>query len=179
MRKLLFMISCLATLSPAVQTGHAQAQASGGWDAWGQNSKRAIEIQGSLGYSNFLDEDPLPHFVAGFAPRFRLFRGLGFQPEVTYMYRSERDRDILFVPNFIWEIRRRGRVIPYVIVGVGVLNHRERFPHFSWSASTTTYGGGVGSKIFLTRRMFLSPEVRFGWEPFIRVTGTIGFVLTR
>jgi hypothetical protein len=35
---------------------------------------------------------------------------------------------------------------------------------------------GAGAKIFLTNRLFVAPEARFGWEPIVRLGGRIGWV---
>lgn len=144
----------------------------------GRNTyENSIEIKGALGYANFVDS--LPHFVAGGAARIRLFRGLGVQPELAYMYRSQQDRDFVLIPNLIWEFRRDGRIVPYAIGGAGLLNHRETWDAFNANVNAWIFQGGFGTKIFLNRKVFVAPEVRIGWEPHIRITGTFGYVLRR
>ena len=138
-----------------------------------------VEIGGSLGYTNFVDDSALHHCVAGASARIRIVRGLGFAPELTYMYRSRQDRDFILMPNLVWEFRRGKKVVPYVIGGVGILNHRESWDHFDWNSTGRFISGGFGTKVFLNERFFVSPEVRIGWEPHIRVGVTLGCVLIK
>lgn len=95
------------------------------------------------------------------------------------MYRSKRDRDFVFLPNLVWEFRRGKRIVPYLIGGVGLLHHKETWDHSDWSSSARIAEGGFGTKVFLKPRMFIAPEVRIGWEPHIRVTATLGYVLVK
>ncbi|MDE0292550.1 MAG: hypothetical protein OXI93_00025 [Bryobacterales bacterium] len=36
-------------------------------------------------------------------------------------------------------------------------------------------GGSAGLRLFLTKRFFLSPEVRVAWIPFLRSTPAVGY----
>jgi len=169
---------CLGTaaLSAAARAQGASGEVPGGA---GKNRERKISLEGGLGFSNFPDESSQYHIVAGGTARFRLFRGLGLMPEFTYMYRSRQDRDFLLLPNVIWEFRRDRRIVPYVVAGAGLLYHRETWDHASWSASAWIVAAGFGTRIFLTDRVFAAPEFRIGWEPHIRATFSIGYVLSR
>ena len=35
--------------------------------------------------------------------------------------------------------------------------------------------GGAGLRLFLTKRLFVSPEVRVGWTPFLRSSLAVGY----
>jgi hypothetical protein len=157
----------------------AQDPAGEGSDRAARSAGPGISLEGSLGFSNFPDESSLYHYVAGGTARFRLFKGLSFVPEFTYMYRSQRDRDFLLLPNLAWDFRRGTRVVPYLIGGAGLLHHRETWDHSEWSASALIFAGGFGAKVFLNQRIFIAPELRIGWEPHIRVTCSIGYVVRR
>jgi hypothetical protein len=154
--------------------GDARAQ-----DSARQGHESRLELKGAAGYSSFVDDGPLPHFVIGGSARIRIFRGLGLEPELTYMYRSQQDRDFILVPNLIWEFRRKDRVVPYLIGGFGLLHHLERSGNYEMSGDFRVAHFGFGTKIFLNRRLFVAPEVRIGWEPHIRIAGTAGYVLKR
>jgi len=157
--------------------GHAQEPPAGDQGAW-QSSNR-IETKGSLGLTDFLDEAPLHHFLGGGSVRIRIKGGLGLEPELSYLYRSEHDRDLLLIPNLVYEFRRRGRLIPYFIGGVGMIVHFEKWGPFEWSSKWRYATGGFGTKLFLTRRLFFAPEVRIGWEPSLRISGSLGYVIKR
>ena len=152
---------------------HAQEPASK------RPSDSRFAIQGNLGFSNFLDDYGLYHYVAGGNARIRIFRGLTFVPEFTYMYRSRADRDFLLLPNVAWEFRRGKRIVPYVIGGVGMLNHRANTDYWDSNITGAISGGGFGAKLFLNQRVFIAPEFRIGWEPHYRFTMGVGYVLAR
>jgi hypothetical protein len=138
------------------------------------------EVRGTVGHAAFLDESYLNHVVVGGSARFYLTRRLSVEPELLYMRESRRDQDWVLVPNVAFDFRRPGaRVVPYAIGGAGLLRNKQTFGTWSYAANSWTVGGGLGAKIFLTERLFVSPEVRIGTEPFFRVTGSIGYVLSR
>ena len=78
------------------------------------------------------------------------------------------------------------RFVAYGIAGVGVLHHKGRFfgndfvtgaPRvFDTSVTTWTASAGGGVKMFLTKRLFVSPELRVGSEPTVRATINVGYV---
>ena len=138
------------------------------------------EVRGTFGHAAFIDESYLNHFVVGGSARFYLTRRLSVEPELLYMRESRRDQDWVLVPNVAFDFRRPdARVVPYVIGGAGLLRNKQTFGNWSYAANSWTVGGGFGAKIFLTERLFVSPEVRIGTEPIFRLTGSIGFVLSR
>jgi outer membrane protein with beta-barrel domain len=146
--------------------------------AYAQQSKSPPEARLTLGYLTFADESFIDHFVAGGSARFYLTRRLGIEPEFLYLYHSRNDQDFVFVPHLSWDFARRGRVVAYVIGGTGVLWHQGRG---SFTARTRATSVGLGAKISISERLFVSPDVRWGWgpEPFFRITGSVGFALSR
>ncbi len=139
---------------------------------------RCVEAKAIVGYSTFVNGEDgfVPHYVAGGSVRVYLTPRLSFEPEFLYMYGSKADQDFVFIPNVAFDFtEQERRVKPYVIAGVGILHHRGMF----FSGNTWTPSGGIGVKVFLTDRLFVSPEVRLGWEPFLRMTVSIGYVLRR
>jgi hypothetical protein len=132
---------------------------------------------GGAGWAGFADDGWLHHVTATAQARLRLAGGLKLAPEFSYMYRSAADRDLVFVPNLIYEFRRGAKYIPYLIGGVGILRHYEKHPYWSWASNGKTFGFGFGTKIFVSQRFYVVPEVRFGWEPFLRIGGSIGYMI--
>lgn len=136
----------------------------------------AGDVKAIVGYSNFIDESELHHFVIGGATRLYITRRLAVEPEFLYMRRSSRDQDIVFQPNIVWEFRDRDRkVVPYVIGGAGLLRHWERYPWGNFTSNSWTATAGIGVRIAITKNLSFSPEFRMGWEPFVRATGAIGY----
>jgi hypothetical protein len=136
-----------------------------------------MELRGTVGYSNFLDEGPLHHLVTGGSARFYVTNRVAVEPEFLFMYRSSQDIDFHFVPNVVFEFtRRESRFQPYAIGGAGLQRHRELTgTGYYWSNSWTA-SGGIGTKIFLSDRLYVTPEFRLGLEPIVRITGSIGYV---
>ena len=46
-----------------------------------------MELRGTVGYSNFLDDGPLHHLVTGGSARFYVTNRLAVEPEFLFMYR--------------------------------------------------------------------------------------------
>lgn len=136
-----------------------------------------IELRGTVGYSNFLDEDPLHHFVTGASARFFVTNRIAVEPEFLFMYRSRQDIDFQFIPNVVFEFtKRESRFQPYLIGGLGFQRHREMTgTGFYWSNSWTG-SAGIGTKLFLSNRLYVAPEFRLGSEPIVRITGSVGYV---
>ena len=135
-----------------------------------------IELQAIVGYAGFVDDAfiDLHHSAFGGAARIYLTERFSLQPELVYMYHSPGDKDWVLIPALAADLRpREKRLVPYVIGGVGFLYHQGGI----FSGTTLTGGVGLGTKIFLSERWYLAPEVRVGWEPFLRATVGIGYVL--
>jgi hypothetical protein len=85
-----------------------------------------MELRGTVGYSNFLDDGPLHHLVTGGSARFYVTNRLAVEPEFLFMYRSSQDLDFHFIPNVVFEFtKRESHFQPYAIGGVGLQRHRE------------------------------------------------------
>lgn len=146
------------------------------------------EIKATVGASGFGD-DNLPHSVFGGSVRLYVTRRLSVEPEFLYMYHSSNDQDYIVQPNLAFDLREpTKRVVPYVIAGVGAIHHRGRFFGFDFvtgaprtfdtSGTTWTVSAGAGVKVFVTDRIFVSPEARIGREPNIRGTISVGYVFS-
>jgi hypothetical protein len=170
------MSAVLLLLVFAFFSGNTLAQTAPGGDAKPIRNSR-IEISGGSGWAGFPDDGWLHHVSVGAMARIQIVGGLKFAPEFSYMYRSQADRDIVFVPNLVYEFRRNAKVVPYLIGGVGILRHYASNPYWERAANGGTLGFGFGTKIFLKSRVYVAPEVRFGWEPFLRIGGSIGYIL--
>ena len=143
-----------------------------------------IEGKVIFGGATFNDID---HKLVGAAVRVYVTKRLSIEPEYLYLRHSENDQDHIVQPNIAFDFTDpTKRVVLYGIAGVGVLHHKGRFfgndfvtgaPRvFDRSVTTWTAGAGGGLKIFLTKRLFVSPELRLGSEPTVRGTINVGYV---
>jgi hypothetical protein len=137
----------------------------------------APDISGHAGYGCFVDEAfcDLPHFIAGASARLYFSRRWAFEPEFSYMRSGADDQDYVLTPNLTVDFGKDPRVRPYAIFGAGLLYHKGRFA----SGSSWTFGGGFGVKVYVSRNVFVSPEVRLGWEPFVRLGAGVGYAFSR
>jgi hypothetical protein len=149
-----------------------------------------VEGKVILGTATFGDD--IDHKVIGGALRAYVTKRLSIEPEYLYLRNSEDDQDHHFQPNVAFDFitDSTGRLIVYGIGGVGVLHHkgsRISFNDFftgeprvvNTAFTTWTATAGVGAKIFVTKRLFVSPELRIGREPTVRATINVGYVFGR
>ncbi len=136
-----------------------------------------LELKAIIGTSGFLDEVTDYYPVVGAAARVSLTPAFAIEPEFTYLRASSRHQDYAFQTAVIWQVRR-GRLAPYLLAAGGVRHSQFRFPgalQERFSSNEFTGGGGIGMRIGLGHRFRLSPEVRFGWEPIVRATVSLGY----
>jgi hypothetical protein len=145
--------------------------------AYGEPLAGLMELRGTVGYSNFLDEGPLHHLVTGGSARFYVTNRLAIEPEFLFMYRSRQDLDFQVIPNVVFDFtKRESRFQPYAIGGVGLQRHRELTGTGYYWSNSWTGSAGIGTKIFLSDRLYVAPEFRLGLEPIVRITGSVGYV---
>jgi len=145
--------------------------------AFGEPLAGVMELRGTVGYSNFLDEGPLHHLVTGGSARFYVTNRVAIEPEFLLMYRSRHDIDLQFIPNVVFDFtKRESRFQPYAIGGVGLQRHRELTGIGYYWSNSWTGSAGIGTKIFLSDRLYVAPEFRLGLEPIVRITGSVGYM---
>ena len=145
--------------------------------AFGEPLAGVMELRGTVGYSNFLDEDPLHHLVTGGSARFYITNRVAIEPEFLFMYRSRQDIDLQVIPNVVFEFtKRESRFQPYAIGGVGLQRHRGLTGIGYYWSNSWTGSAGIGTKIFLSDRLYVAPEFRLGLEPIVRITASVGYV---
>jgi hypothetical protein len=135
-----------------------------------------VHVAGGLGYATFIDESDQSHLTAGGSARFYLTRRNAIEPELLYLYRNAGDKDLVLQANYVRDLgHARGRAVPYLIGGIGFLwGFRTRF-----TETTGTLAGGFGVRVFVGDRFFLSPEVRLGSEPILRLQVGLGWASRR
>ena len=154
-------------------------------------SRPKVDIKIGGGTSTFGDSgEDYRHTVVAGAVRIYVYRRFSIEPEIMYMQRGEHDRDLVFTPHVAFDLLdSRGRVVPYVIAGVGVEHHRDEFTYNDFfngnvlvtrrvSENTISANLGVGAKLYLTDRLFIAPDVRVGHEPSFRATVSVGYTFS-
>ncbi len=145
------------------------------------------KFEGKVIFGSALFGEDLEHKVVGVAMRAYVTKRLSIEPEYLYMRRSEDDQDHYVQANVAYDFTDpTKRAVVYGIAGAGVLSNKGRVFRSDFvtgaprvdeiSFTTWTASAGAGVKIFLTNRLFVSPEVRLGREPTVRATINVGYV---
>jgi len=145
------------------------------------------KVEGQVMFGSAVFGEDLEHKLVGGAVRAYVTKRLSIEPEYLYLRRSENDQDNLVQMNVAFDFTDpTKRFVPYGIAGAGVLHNRGRVfgsdfvtgapfvREISFTTWTASAGGGV--KIYLTDRLFVSPEFRLGREPTVRATINVGYV---
>jgi hypothetical protein len=146
------------------------------------------KVEGKVIFGGAVFGEDLKHTLVGGAVRAYVTKRWSIEPEYLYLRRSKDDQDNLVQMNVAYDFTDpTKRVVPYLIGGAGVLHNRGRVfrSDFVTGApfvreikfTTWTASAGGGLKIFLTNRLFVSPELRLGREPNFRATINVGYVL--
>ena len=145
------------------------------------------KVEGKVIIGSAVFGEDLEHKLVGASVRAYVTKRLSIEPEYLYLRRSENDQDHVVQMNVAFDFTDpTKRVVPYVIGGAGVLHNRgrvfgsdfvTRVPFVREIKFTTwTVSAGGGLKIYLTNRLFVSPELRLGREPTVRATINVGYV---
>lgn len=136
-------------------------------------------ITATGGWAGFVDDGRIDHGVVGGGLEWQLNRHLTVGPDVLWMVGPGGDRDL-----FVLGVARAGlrpldaEVVPYVIGGAGLMQHRDEF--YGGGSYTSTEGafiGGGGVRLNVSRRVYIAPEFTIGWEPHMRASVTVGIRL--
>ena len=144
-------------------------------------------VEGKVIFGSATFGDDIEHKVVGGAVRVYVTKRISIEPEFLYMRNGADDEDFIVQPNVAFDLTDpTKRFVAYAIGGAGVLHHKGRFFGndfttgaplvFDKSVTTWTASAGGGVKIFLTNRLFVSPEFRLGSEPTVRATVNVGYV---
>ena len=138
---------------------------------------KSWEIKAMVGLAGYLDEDTDYAFVIGGAVRTYVSPRVAIEPEFLYVRQTAHLEDFIFQANVVRDFAGNDRVRPYLISGIGLLHRRSTHPGARRPSSTyngLTGGGGVGVRIQVSDRLFISPEFRIGWMPLFRTTVAVG-----
>ena len=145
-----------------------------------------VEVRALGGHAYGLEDTPPHAWIAGGAVTGPVGSRMRVGVEVlhAHMFGFEyyERRATLFTPVVEYQFLPRSRVRPYVTGAFGFTLYRSLYPtgpdpeRFEWEyGGSFNLGGGAGLKLFLTKRLFVSPEVRLGWIPFLRSTLAVGY----
>lgn len=158
-----------------------------------QADRPAPVVEGIFGTAGFVDESTDWRTLSGGGGRVFVTSRVAIGPEFVYLKGPEGFHEWTLTGNATIDLMTDRRsaprpIVPYVVAGGGYLRQVSLVGGginappgtvLSFSSSEGTVSGGLGARIGLGRRFYLAPELRFGWEPELRLTVTIGYRLRR
>ena len=152
----------------------------GGGAVSAQDGSPRAEIKANYGGATFIFDDGGGHHLVSGAVRVYVTKRFSIEPEFVYMRDGAADQDRLFSLNAAYDITDpRKRAVFYAIAGGGVQSHRRSNPSFHNGYTRGSWNAGIGVKVFITKRLFVAPELRIGVEPSARATIGVGYVFAR
>jgi hypothetical protein len=145
-------------------------------------SPSVVELSG--GWAGFGDDGVIHHSLFGAGARLYLSRRFSLGPELVYMVGPGQDRDLMLTGNVWVDLlaptpAKPRRTTPFLVVGGGWFHHSDGFAGATFSSSEGGFTAGVGIRGWVSERVSLGVDARLGWEPHLRVAGTLGVALGR
>jgi len=141
---------------------------------------RSPKVEGKIIFGSAIFGEDIEHKMVGGALRVYVTKRLSIEPEYMYFRNTENDQDHAGQLSVAYDFTDpTKRAVFYGIAGVGGLHHEGSFFGTDNTFDTWTASGGVGIKIFITKKLFVSPELRIGREPTVRATINVGYVFGR
>jgi hypothetical protein len=133
------------------------------------------EVGATVGYQKVFLDEPF-HPAAGAWLRSYLTERFSLEPEFLYMHGS-RFEEWMVVPNLTYDLSDPSkRVRAYLVGGIGLLHCRDKSIYYSLNEWTGQ--AGVGVRIFISERLFISPAILLGTHAFPRLTARLGYVFS-
>ncbi len=148
------------------------------WPAALEARQTALRVDLTAAWVGFADDGIVSEALVGGAARWRLTRRISLGPEAVFIQGDNHSHFVL-TGNLTFDFTPAGVVQPFVVVGAGLFQTRESFTgeNFTSSEGAFTVGGGVRGRI--TDRVSAGVDARVGWEPHLRIGGTVGIRLGR
>jgi hypothetical protein len=142
----------------------------------------APAVEGSLGWAGFGDEGIIHHTLLGGGARYYVSRRFSLGPELQFMIGPDSDRDLVVTGNVVFDLlgptaARPRRTTPYLVVGGGLFRHSSRYFNETFASTEGAFTAGVGLRAWLGDRVFAGVDARLGWEPHLRLAGTVGVAI--
>lgn len=157
--------------------------------AWSQAGRLHVAAQG--GYTLGIDDNPAHAIVRGASVSLSVSKH--WRIGVEYLdadmfgpYENYESHAELVTPVFEYQFAASRRLKPFASFGLGYTKWRSLIPEFrggdpeqevwEWDEQRgINLAGGFGLRIFLTKRLFVAPEVRIGLLPILRSTVSVGY----
>jgi hypothetical protein len=133
-----------------------------------------VEIE--AGWVGFADDGIVSEMLVGAAARWYLVSRVSVGPEVVYLA-SEHHSHLIVTGNLMFDIVREGSgrsVIPFLVIGGGLFQTRDTFFTEPFTSNEGAFTAGGGVRVIVNDRVTAGVDARMGWEPHVRINGSIG-----
>ncbi len=130
---------------------------------------------GFVGYAGFVDDATIDHSVWGAAARWYVLPRVAIGPELVYFNGPRDEHDLVITGNVTFDVLARPRITPFLVAGGGIFRHSETFGTQTFTSSEGSFTAGGGVRVPIGARLYIAPEVRFGWELHYRVSLALGW----
>ena len=148
--------------------------------ASGQDRPRPI-AEFTAGWVAFPDDGIAGEGMVGLGGRWHLLPRVSVGPEVVYIS-GDNHSHLMVTGNVTWDLLRpiNGQlraVTPFLVVGGGLFQTRERFFSETFTSSEGAFTAGGGVRATAGDRMTFGIDARVGWELHLRINGVVGLRL--
>lgn len=142
----------------------------------------APSVDIGAGWVGFADDGIVSEGLVTGAFRVYVRPRISIGPEIAYIDGNNHSH-LMVTGNLTWDALASGGspppVMPYLVVGVGVFQTRERFTSGDFTSTEGSFTAGGGARATVMDGVTLGVDVRVGWELHVRVAGLLGLRLGR
>ncbi|HEX6164406.1 MAG TPA: hypothetical protein VFZ31_13640 [Vicinamibacterales bacterium] len=138
-----------------------------------------VEIE--AGWVGFADDGIVSETLFGAAARWYLSPRISAGPEVVYLAGPNHSH-LVVTGNLSFDIIRERAsrpVIPFLVIGGGMFRTHETFFDDAFTSSEGAFTAGGGVRAIVNDRVTVGLDARMGWEPHVRLNGTVGIRIGR
>ena len=141
----------------------------------------AAAIEAGAGWIGFADDGIVSEGAIGAAARWYLLPRVSIGPEILYI-KGNNHSHMTLTGNVTFDLLSpaQGRpcpVTPFVIVGGGLFQTREKFFNGDFTSNEGAFTAGGGVRALAGDRVTIGIDTRVGWELHLRVNGFVGVQL--
>ena len=130
-------------------------------------------VEAVTGWAGFVDENWIDRTMIGGGGRVFVTRRVAIGPEFVFLRGSNDEHDWTLTVNATVDLvldapSSPRRFVPYLAVGVGYLSQTTQVGTGPFTSGEGTFSGGFGVRVSVSRRFFVAPGVRVGYEPELR-----------
>lgn len=132
----------------------------------------------TAGWVGFADDGIVSESVVGGSARWYVHPRISVGPEFVYVIGANHSH-LIVTGNLTWDLLapvsgRSRRVTPFLVAGGGVFQTRETIFSGSFTSNEGAFTAGGGVRAAVGDRVTVGVDSRIGWEPHLRVSGSIG-----